>query len=313
MPSYTRWHPVTPAVMSMTRAATALPHRTIVFSHANSFPASTYRRLFEGWRAAGYEVHALDKFGHDPRFPVSMNWPQLVAQLKDFVEREVGHGAYLVGHSLGGFLSMMAASRHPHLAQGVVALDSPVLHGWKSAGIGLAKRMGTMERVMTPARIAAERRHHWPTPQAASEHFTGKPKFAAFHPDVLGDYLRHGLVTHADGTGRRLGFERDIEAAIYKTMPHSLVHEFRRHPHRCPVAFVGGTHSRETRRVGIDGIRLIVGRRMSWIKGTHLYPFEDPDATVAEVLRWLAQFQDEAAHPAATRHAPAAHTDKPRA
>jgi len=113
---------------------TAVPHRTIVFSHANSFPASTYRTLFEGWRAAGYEVHAIEKFGHDPRYPVTMDWPHLVEQLKDFIERQVGHSAYLVGHSLGGFLSMMAASDYPHLAQGVVVLDSPLLTGWKSAG-----------------------------------------------------------------------------------------------------------------------------------------------------------------------------------
>ena len=270
-------------------------HRTIVFSHANSFPASTYRRLFEGWRAAGYEVHALERFGHDPRFPVTMNWPHLVAQLKDFVDREVGHPAYLVGHSLGGFLSMMAASRHPQIAQGVVVLDSPVVHGWKSAGIGLAKRLGTMEQVMTPARIAAERTHHWPSLMAVRDHFITKPKFAAFHPEVLADYLHHGTHTHADGVSRRLSFERDIEARIYKTMPHGLVHEFRRHPHRCPVAFIGGTRSRETRRVGIDGIRLIAGKRMSWIKGTHLYPFEDPDTTVAEVLKWLDRFRAEAA------------------
>lgn len=130
-------------------------HRTIVFSHANSFPASTYQALFEGWRAANYEVHALDKFGHDPRYPVTMDWPHLVAQLKDFIEREVGHPAYLVGHSLGGYLSLMAASRYPHLAQGVVVMDSPVLHGWKNAGVGLAKKLGTLDRVVTPARIAA--------------------------------------------------------------------------------------------------------------------------------------------------------------
>jgi pimeloyl-ACP methyl ester carboxylesterase len=280
----------------------AVPPRTIVFAHANSFPASTYRLLFDGWRAAGYEVHALDKFGHDPRYPVSMNWPHLVAQLKDFIEREVRHPAYLIGHSLGGFLSMMAASRHPHLAQGVIVMDSPVLHGWKSAGIGLAKRMGTMERVMTPARIAAERTHLWPSLQAVHAHFSAKPKFAAFHPEVLSDYLRHGTLAHADGPSRRLSFERDIEAAIYKTMPHGLVQEFRRHPHRCPVAFIGGTHSRETRRVGIEGIRLIVGQRMSWINGTHLYPFEDPDATVAEVLKWLESFRADSARADATSH-----------
>ena len=46
---------------------------TIVFSHANGFPAGTYRTLFEAWRAAGYAVHAVEKYGHDPRWPVTNN------------------------------------------------------------------------------------------------------------------------------------------------------------------------------------------------------------------------------------------------
>jgi surfactin synthase thioesterase subunit len=71
------------------------------------------------------------------------------------------------------------------------------------------------------------------------------------------------------------------------------VQEFRRHPFQCPIAFIGGTHSRETRRVGIEGIKLIAGKQMSWIDGTHLYPFEHPDVTVAEVLKWLDHFQTQ--------------------
>ena len=35
--------------------------RTLVFSHANGFPAGTYRVLFEAWRAAGWRVVALPK------------------------------------------------------------------------------------------------------------------------------------------------------------------------------------------------------------------------------------------------------------
>jgi pimeloyl-ACP methyl ester carboxylesterase len=275
----------------------ATAHRTIVFSHANSFPASTYHMLFEGWRAAGYEVFAIDKFGHDPRYPVTMDWPHLVQQLKDHIEREVRHPAYLVGHSLGGYLSMMAASRYPHLAQGVVVMDSPVLHGWKNAGIGLAKRLGTMERVMTPSRVAAQRTQEWPSLQAAHAHFSAKPKFAAFHPRVLADYLAHGTEAHANGVARRLSFHREIETAIYATMPHGLVQAFRRHPHQCPVAFIGGTRSRETRKVGLEGIKQIVGSRLSWIEGSHLYPFEHPDLTMRAVLAWLEHFQTESPAP----------------
>lgn len=272
----------------------AAPHRTIVFSHANSFPASTYRSLFERWRAAGYEVHAIDKLGHDPRYPVTMDWPHLVAQLHDFITQQVGHPAYLVGHSLGGYLSMMVANRHPQLSQGVVVMDSPLLYGWKGAGLSLAKRMGTMHRVM-PSRISAQRTHEWPSLQAAREHFMGKAKFAAFHPHILGDYIHQGTEAHHDGGRRRLSFRREVETDIYNTMPHTLLQEFRRHPHRCPVAFIGGTRSRELRAVGLDGIRQIVGPRLSWIEGTHLYPFEQPDATVAEVLKWLHHFESGAA------------------
>lgn len=280
-------------------------HRTIVFSHANSFPASTYGALFEGWRAAGYEVHALDKFGHDPRFPVTMDWPHLVEQLRDFIEHEVGHPAYLVGHSLGGYLSLMAASRYPHLAQGVVVMDSPVLHGWKNAGVGLAKKLGTLDRVVTPARIAAQRTQEWSSLQVAHAHFSAKPKFAAFHPRILQDYLAYGTQAQRDGATRRLSFQREVESAIYASMPHNLLHAFRRRPHQCPIAFIGGRRSRETRKVGIEGIRQLVGGRLSWLDGTHLYPFEMPAQAVAEVLKWLHHFETDTAAQQATALSPA--------
>ena len=51
---------------------------TIVFSHGNSFPASTYRVMLDSLRARGFTVHAIEKYGHDPAYPVSDNWPNLV-------------------------------------------------------------------------------------------------------------------------------------------------------------------------------------------------------------------------------------------
>ena len=57
--------------------------KTLVFSHANGFPAGTYRRLFDRWRAAGWRVEAIERIGHHPDYPVTGNWPRLRDELSD--------------------------------------------------------------------------------------------------------------------------------------------------------------------------------------------------------------------------------------
>ena len=100
---------------------------SIVFSHGNSFPASTYGVMLGSLRTRGYPVAAIEKFGHDARYPVTDNWPHLVQQLADFAAQQKaagqGQAPILVGHSLGGILSLMCAARHPELARAVVMLD----------------------------------------------------------------------------------------------------------------------------------------------------------------------------------------------
>ena len=121
----------------------ATPHLPVVFSHANSFPAGTYRLLFKYLKERGMDVSAVERFGHEPQYPVTNNWPHLVQQLVDFAQAQVqriGGPVYLVGHSLGGFLSVMAAARHPELARGVVLIDSPLIGGWRANALGVAKR-----------------------------------------------------------------------------------------------------------------------------------------------------------------------------
>lgn len=276
----------------------------IVFSHANSFPASTYAVLFRSLRARGYTVRGVDKFGHDPKYPVTSNWPHLVQQLADFAGPEVerhGQGAWLVGHSLGGFLSLMCAARHPVLGglpvRGVLLIDSPVLGGWRARALELAKRTQLVGSI-SPGKISRKRRNAWPDAQAAFDHFAHKKAFARWDPQVLRDYIEHG--THDEhtpqGPRRMLGFDRDVETAIYNTLPHNLDRLLRRHPLQCPVAFIGGTESAEMKQVGMSMTHKVVGRdhpeRLRMVEGSHLFPMEKPhetavviDATLKALLR----------------------------
>ena len=258
---------------------------TIVFSHANGFPAGVYRRLFETWRAAGWRVEAVEKYGHDPRWPVTSNWPHLRDQLLQFIHDRTDGPVVLVGHSLGGFLSLLAATRRPEIARAIVLLDSPVIHGWRAKMLQIGKATGVGER-FSPGAVSKKRREHWPGRDAALAHFRSKPAFARWDPAVLEDYIDCGTEP-ADG-GRRLAFHRDTETRIYNSLPHHLPRLLRTHPLRCPVAFVGGTQSEELRRAGLGGTHPLVGDRFFWIEGSHLYPMEKPVETANLVLRILS-------------------------
>ncbi len=255
----------------------------LIFSHANSFPGSTYRVLFRHLRARHFTVKAIEKLGHDPKYPVSNNWPHLVQQLGDFAQAEVdkaGEPAFLVGHSLGGFLSLMAAARFPALARGVVMLDSPVLGGWRATTLGLIKSTQIVAAV-SPGAISQRRRTSWPDQDAALAHFQSKKAFARWEPEVLQDYVRHGT---EDQDGQRvLAFSREVETAIYNHLPHNLERLLRRHPLKCPVAFVGGLQSKEMKQVGMDMTEQLTKGRISMLDGSHLFPMEKPLATAAAI------------------------------
>ena len=266
--------------------------RTIVFSHANGFPAGTYRVLFEAWRAAGWRVLALPKLGHDARFPVTSNWPRVRDELLAFIDEHAPRQRVcLVGHSLGGYLSLLAGSRRPGLAQAIVLLDSPVLGGWKAHSVHVFKLTGAIRRV-SPGRVSQSRRERWSSAAAALTHFQSKRAFAVWDPRVLADYIAAGTEPDPDdtsGAGVRLAFRREVETRFYNTLPHQLVATLGRHPPGCPVAYVAGTRSAEGRTVGLATTRALTHGRIRTIEGSHLVPMEQPELTAATVLELLAE------------------------
>lgn len=255
----------------------------IIFSHANSFPAATYAVLFRNLRSRGFTVRAVDKFGHDPNYPVTNNWVHLVQQLHDFAAREVekhGEPAFLVGHSLGGFLSLMCAARHPRLARGVLLLDSPLVGGWRARALGAIKSTQLVGSI-SPGRVSRKRKYRWPSREAALEHFRHKKAFMHFDAQVLQDYVDH--CTHDEGGERVLSFDREIETLIYNTLPHDLDQLLARHPLKCPVAFIGARGSLEMKQVGLTMTKQVTKGRMMMLDGSHLFPMEKPVATAAAI------------------------------
>ncbi|OGA60563.1 MAG: hypothetical protein A3G81_08825 [Betaproteobacteria bacterium RIFCSPLOWO2_12_FULL_65_14] len=124
------------------------------------------RRLGERYRVSG-----ITAIGTDRRYPVTEGWPHLAQQLIDAVEAEHrGTPVYGVGHSLGGYLSLLAAARRPELFRAIVLLDAPVIGAFRGSMLGATKRLGIVDRV-TPAGATRDRRGHWPSREEAKRHF----------------------------------------------------------------------------------------------------------------------------------------------
>jgi pimeloyl-ACP methyl ester carboxylesterase len=267
-------------------------HRGIlVFSHANGFPALTYRLLFEAWADHGYTVLYVPMFGHNPAYPVTSNWPHLRDELLHLIDTEAaGQRVHLVGHSMGGYISLLAASRRPQVVKSVLLLDAPIVTGWRAHSLHVAKMTGLAKR-FSPGRVSGTRRWQWPSEAAALEHFAKKKAFAAWDPRVLADYIHSGTEPDLDAAtpgAVQLRFKREVETRIYNTLPHHLGPLLAKHPPGGPVVFIGGTRSAEVHQAGLEGTKRLVRERLEWITGGHLFPMERPRQTAAAVMRALA-------------------------
>jgi pimeloyl-ACP methyl ester carboxylesterase len=257
----------------------------IHFSHANGFPAPCYRKMFDALKTR-FDLGYIEAIGHDPRYPVTDNWPHLVEQLIDYLTRHCKRPVIGVGHSMGGYLTFMAAMQRPELFKSIVLLDAPLLSYIKSRGLEMTKWMGIVDRV-TPAAGTRNRRREWDSDTQALAHFRSRKLFRHFDPDCLVDYVRHGLV--AEGGRLHLRFDPEIEYRIYCTIPHHFADYDAELT--VPAGFVGGRDSAEIQMVGLSMMKRRYGFRFKRVTGTHLFPFENPGLAASAIGEMVDRLQ----------------------
>lgn len=274
-----------------------------LFLHANGYPAAVYRR-FLATLADHIEVLPIAILETPADTPAKLRWRRLREQVLEALGG-ADAGTALVGHSMGGYLALMAAATRLPVRHPVVLIDSPLPAFGKGAILSLAQRTGLVYR-FGPAPVAARRRHTWPDLDEARHFFAGKSFVQRWAPGVLDDFVAHALDTRTGLTGAGHGggncgggdrgsagvtlrIPREEERDIYAHLPHrdAVRALLRLRAAGVPVGFVAGSHSIEMKMAGWRANRRLFGKRLVTLEAGHLVPLEAPEACAEAVLGLL--------------------------
>lgn len=248
----------------------------VQFSHANGFPAKTYEYIFDQIPEADFRF--LNRLGHG-QIPFEQDFNNLATELIVTVA-EYGQPVIGMGHSLGGVVTILAASRRPDLFEQVILLDPPFFSGWKRLIIKGIQYLGYGDK-LGPTERAIVRRTHFATREDALAYWSAKPFFQRFHPKTFRSYVKHGL-TYTD-EGLELAISRDFEVSVFRTILTDKPEGFK----DLKGALIFGNQSELFWKSDARWWRKAApGMEMISFEGGHLFPLEQPNETV-KLLREL--------------------------
>ena len=264
--------------------ATSLP--MLHFAHANGFPASSYRKLF-GEIKDHCQVMALEKFAHNPQFPVSANWENQVEELVLHIKEQSDHPVYAVGHSFGAVISFMAVCRHPEYFRGLIMLDPPLVRGL-TGYVAKAFQGTRIFDLITPAHKASTRCTQWPPGTDMVAYFQQKKLFSDFDLQCIEDYVSAATIENKKGVS--LSFRHDVEADLFRHVPLNMKQFDGRLS--VPALLITGEDTNVSRPAMMKPFlkRNPMPHRVL-PKGGHMFPFEQPSATASLILEQLTEWE----------------------
>ncbi len=248
-------------------------HKPIIhFAHANGFPAPTYRQFFSGLNS-NFEINYLPVHAHNPEYPVTNNWTELVEELVNHLKQRYSQPVIGMGHSLGGVLTFLAAIKYPELYSSIIILDSPILSPARSRMLAWAKKIRLLEKSPMISRVP-KRRMHWASREEAFVYFHGRKALRYFDEKALWDYVLFGTEEDQVNGGFKLAFDPAIEYQIFKGLPDHLP-SFRGQL-RVPAGLVCGEFSYALNESDRNYAKKHHHMKIAMIKAGHLFPFERP-------------------------------------
>lgn len=262
----------------------------IHFAHANGIPSDSYSPIFD--KLTPHAVINNPKFGHNPEFPVTNNWPFLVDELIGYVRGNSNEPVLAAGHSLGALLSYMAACKQPDLFRGVLMFDPPLIWGTFRWMTKLFKATGQIDRI-TPAGKSKFRKRQWHSREQAVEYFASKPLFQ-FEANCFQAFCNAALKPvdkrNANASGEmELEFDVDVELDIFRCTPDNLT-QFKPDG-SVPMKVIYADQSDASRGQFIEPFARRNGVQCERTRGGHMFPLQRPDFVVERIHQFAEEIQ----------------------
>lgn len=256
----------------------------LLFAHANGYPPGSYRALAGALGDSG-RLLALEQrpLWGDPQPPQPLHWSLFADDLLQLLRQQFREPQWVMGHSMGATIAVLAADREPQRFAGLILLDPVFLADRRLLAMRL---MGRRRRARLPmVRRALRRPQHFPSREAAFSFYRDRRAFAGLDDDALRDYVSASTAPDPAG-GLRLRFPAAWEAAIYQSAPRVK-----------PLL-----RRLELPTLGLRGCESATLEPALWQRwahwqpaatlrecpGGHLFPLEQPRAAAALIAAFLA-------------------------
>ncbi|HCH24487.1 MAG TPA: hypothetical protein DE179_09365 [Oceanospirillaceae bacterium] len=270
---------------------------TLLFAHANGFPAGAYRSLLQQL-AQVHTVYAaqlrpmwqsLSDFHKE--YSDSQFWQRMADDQITFIEQHGLAPVTYIGHSLGSVVGLLAATKRPDLFKRLIMVEPVFL---KARYTRLMRYMPMhLKRRVPIVKKALGRPDRWPDRQAAFDFHRSKRVFSGLSDTVLWDYINSG-VGPVDGTetGESPGqvgllFDKHWEALAYSTVP--TIWKMLRET-QVPIHLLRAEHSDTVNEGAWQRWQTLPGPKQAieFAGARHLLPLDEPELVANTVLELLA-------------------------
>lgn len=256
---------------------------------ANGFPPQTYLpmlRFLREYRAVCLPPRAL--WGDEAPPAAYRSWK---ADADDLLSGIASHGLgdiVLVGHSLGGIVSLLALLKSPERFRALIMLDPVILPQpmldmlWQAREEGKAGELPLVKG-------ALRRRTVFDSREDALRRFSAKRVFADWDEEALRLYVDHGLQPRAEGQGYELRWSRAWEAHYFSTVYRDIWRDLPKLNGVAPTLIMRASHSDTFPDAAyVKAQALLPEIDFHEMKGQgHLFPQAAPQETADIIREWL--------------------------